>query len=69
MADSRTVRARVNQALATQVDAVMEREGRTESDVLRRALEMYCGVTWVAGYPVPGRVTTGGKPFKGMDPK
>ena len=73
MAESRTVRARVNPTLAAQVDATMEREGRTESDIVRRALDAYCGIVWnvhgsVAGYPEV-LASSNDKVFRGPDPK
>lgn len=35
------VRARVSEDLAARLDAEMERDGRSESDVVRRALDEY----------------------------
>ena len=66
MADSRTVRARIDAELATNVDAAMEYEGRTESDIVRRALKAYLVPRWI---PAPGSVAVGGKVFRGSDPK
>lgn len=77
VADPRTVRARVDAALAGDVDEAMEREGRTESDIIRRALYTYLHgkpvVTWQpttsSGTAATGSLSSGGKVFKGSDPK
>lgn len=88
--DNRTVRARLGKELTAQFNAAMEREERTEPDIVRRAIRAYLsplgetgtsqiglsenGVkTRVVDAPTsttPAPVSpSGGKTFKGPDPK
>lgn len=63
MTEARTVRARVGAELAAEIDAAMQREERTESDIVRRALRAYIGSTgWTFTH-------TNDSTFRGPDPK
>ncbi len=64
---SRTVRARIPRDLEERLDTEIERDERTESDIVRRALNAY--LPYVESPVRADRDTIGATPFNGPDPR